>query len=105
LFYKVKVPYPIKYIGRNGYGWHVYIEDIDLKLKELGLLGMNSHTKFIPELYLHNDYNTRLELLRGLMDGDGCASSNGGSIYVTTSYQLCEDIKLLCRSLGIKCQE
>ena len=36
------------------------------------------------------------------MDSDGCAVSNGASVFVTTSKRLADDIILLCRSLGIK---
>ena len=100
-FYKEVLPYEIKYIGTKGYSWHIYIDNIDEKLKSLGLLFTNSHTKFIPKEYLINDYESRLELLKGLMDGDGCASKNGASIYITVSERLCNDILSLCRSLGI----
>ena len=103
-FYKTVIPYNIKYIGNKGYSWHIYIEDIDKKLESLQLLHKDSKIKFIPDLYLYNDSSTRLELLKGLMDGDGCAVKNGASVYITTSKQLSEDIKLLCRSLGIKCK-
>ena len=101
-FYKTIIPYEMKHVGNIGVAWHLYIDDIDKKLDELGLLHHDSSTKFIPELYLFNDYNTRLELLKGLMDGDGCAVSKGASIFITTSEQLSKDVTLLCRSLGIK---
>lgn len=104
VYYKNHIPYEMKYLGTKGYSYHLYIEDIDIKLSKLGLLHTNSRTKFIPSEYLNNDYNTRLELLMGLMDGDGHANPKGGSIYVTVSKQLAEDIMLLIRSLGIYCK-
>jgi hypothetical protein len=73
-----------------------------LILDDLGLLHCNSQTKFIPDLYLYNSREVRLELLKGLMDGDGCAAHKGACVYITTSEKLSEDIKTLCRSLGIK---
>ena len=100
-FYKTIVPYEIKHIGNKGYSWHIYIDDIDKKLDSLGLLHKNSQTKFIPDVYLYNDKNTRMELLRGLMDGDGCATKKGSNIYITISKKLAEDLILLCRSLGM----
>ena len=100
-FYKTIVPYEIKHIGNKGYSWHVYIDDIDKKLDSLGLFHKNSQTKFIPDVYLYNDKNTRMELLRGLMDGDGCATKKGSNIYITISKKLAEDLILLCRSLGM----
>lgn len=102
-FYKTKIPYETKYIGTKGYSWHIYIDNIDKKLEELNLLFTNSHTKFIPEVYLYNSYNVRMELLKGLMDGDGCAIKSQASVFVTVSKQLAKDIKTLCRGLGIKC--
>lgn len=104
-FYKTILPYKIKYIGNKGFTWHIYIDNIDKKLKSLGLLFCDSSTKFIPDVYLHNSYNTRLELLKGLMDGDGCAINRAGSVYVTTSKRLANDVMLLCRSLGFKVNE
>lgn len=101
-FYKKVIPYPIKYIGTKGFSWHLYIDDVDIILDNLGLLHKNSSEKFIPDIYLFNDTQTRLELLKGLMDGDGCACTNGASVFITTSKKLSEDIKLLCRGLGIK---
>lgn len=104
-FYKSVSPYVWKYIGNKGVSWHVFIDDIYSKLSSLGLIGCNSKTKFIPNLYLFNDYQTRLELLKGLMDGDGCAVHKGACVYVTASRQLADDVMLLCRSLGIKVTE
>lgn len=100
-FYKTIIPYEIKHIGNKGYSWHIYIDDIDKKLESLGLLHKNSQTKFIPDVYLYNDKNTRMELLRGLMDGDGCTTKKGSNIYITISKKLAEDLILLCRSLGM----
>lgn len=100
-FYKRVIPYEMRYVGTKGYSWHLYIDNIDKELEMLGLLHKDSHNKFIPDIYLHNDYNTRLELLKGLMDGDGCAT-DGASVFVTTSERLAQDIQLLCRSMGIK---
>lgn len=102
-FYKEVLPYQIKYIGTKGYSWHIYINNIDEILKSLGLLFCRSEDKFIPDIYLYNDYNTRLELLKGLMDGDGCANTNGAQILVTSSQQLKNTVMSLCRSLGLNC--
>lgn len=103
-FYKTVIPYQMKYIGTKGYSWHLYIDNIDIILDDLNLLHKNSQEKRIPIQYMYNDYNTRLELLKGLMDGDGCASKKGAQIYVTTSPALRDDVMSLCRSLGINCK-
>ena len=41
-------------------------------LDELGLTYKKAHEKFIPEVYLYGTVGERIELLRGLMDSDGC---------------------------------
>ena len=41
-------------------------------LDELGLTRKKAHEKFIPEVYLYGTVGERIELLRGLMDSDGC---------------------------------
>lgn len=102
-FYKTVIPYPVKYIGNKGCSWYVYIDDIDILLCNLGLLHHRSEDKFIPDIYKYNDYNTRMEMLKGLMDGDGCASTNGARVFVTSSVKLKDDIMSLCRSLGMNC--
>lgn len=102
-FYKTRIPYKLKHIGIKGYSYHLYIPGCKKIFKTLGLLESRSETKFIPNEYLFNSFNKRLELLKGLMDGDGHASKRGVSIYITTSKSLKEGILLLCRSLGINC--
>lgn len=68
------------------------------KLKMLGLLG----NKHIPVDYIQNDRDTRLQLLAGLIDTDGCLSSNGGkSIQIAQSNKkMVDQIEFLAKSLG-----
>lgn len=69
-------------------------------LRGLGLLGMHSHERFIPNSYLHASYPDRLMLARAMMDGDGSITKSGAVIYLTSSERLAEDFALLARSLG-----
>lgn len=70
------------------------------KYRALGLC-CKSIDKFIPEVYLHNSEEVRLELLRGLMDTDGCASENGDhTFFDTASERLRDDFVFLVKSLG-----
>lgn len=69
------------------------------ELREIGLYGTKSDTKFIPHEYLTSSRESRLELLAGLIDTDGYLS-NGTYDYITKSKNLCDDILFLCRSLG-----
>ena len=103
LFYQNNIPYEIKHIGTKGYSWHVCIPGCKSIMKKYNLYGTDSHTKFIPSEYLYSHRVQRMELLKGIMDGDGCASTNGASILITCSKGLAEDVLTLSRSLGIKC--
>lgn len=69
-------------------------------LKELDLLGKNSHTKFIPDIYKFGSVEQRLALLQGLMDTDGHPCKRSGVDFVTASKQLAEDVVFLVQSLG-----
>lgn len=70
-------------------------------LRQVGLYGKKSHEKFIPEEFLHSSASQRLELLRGLLDTDGHASSvSNTASFSTTSKELSDQVVYLCRSLG-----
>lgn len=86
-------------------------------LRSLKLAGKRSWEKFIPKIYMNSSRSQKIELLRGLMDTDGYATDpkktpgrnkqyncTCGSIeYCTTSQILAEQVQLLVRSLGGKC--
>jgi phosphate starvation-inducible protein PhoH and related proteins len=73
-------------------------------LRELGLAGTRSSTKFVPEDYLLNSPEVRLAVLQGLLDTDGGPVTQSRRTcrvqYATTSSRLREDVKFLVRSLG-----
>jgi phosphate starvation-inducible PhoH-like protein len=77
---------------------------VTVMLRELGLAGTHSNTKFVPEAYLHNDSAVRLALLQGLLDSDGGPVTQYGRTcriqYVTCSEALSDDVTYLVRSLG-----
>lgn len=103
-FYKTIIPYNIKYIGTKGFNWNLVIENCKKTFESLNLLHTRSETKFIPEIYLYNSREIRIELLKGLMDGDGHATKTGSAVYVTSSKRLSVDFMSLCRSLGFNCK-
>ncbi len=70
------------------------------RLKDLGVSKVNGGEPHIPAEYFTASYEQRLELLRGLMDTDGCWGSNGIAIFSTSNYRLAEDVAKLARSLG-----
>jgi phosphate starvation-inducible PhoH-like protein len=73
-------------------------------VRELGLAGSRSATKFVPQVYLHNSSDVRLSVLQGLLDTDGGPVSQRGRScrvqYCTTSPRLRDDVTFLARSLG-----
>ena len=69
-------------------------------LKSIGLLGVVSKTKFIPQSYLYSSLASRKALLQGLTDTDGHINDRGLFEFSTVSNQLAEDFANLCRGLG-----
>jgi phosphate starvation-inducible PhoH-like protein len=73
-------------------------------LRELGLAGTRSSTKFVPEVYLYNSASVRLAVLQGLLDTDGGPVTQRGRTcrvqYATSSARLRDDVVFLVRSLG-----
>ena len=73
-------------------------------LRDLGLAGTRSATKFVPRDYLLNAEHVRIALLQGLLDSDGGPVSQRGRScriqYTTCSERLRDDVALLVRSLG-----
>ena len=73
-------------------------------LRDLGLAGTRSGTKFVPEGYLHNSSEVRLAVLQGLLDTDGGPVTQRGRTcrvrYGTCSARLRDDVVFLVRSLG-----
>ncbi len=95
--------------AKGNYDYHFYTDNrIKTKefLKDVPELLNYSHDKYIPEIYMYNDLETRLELFRGLMDTDGCISYCDGRYNVTyssTSRKLLEQIRELILGLGFIC--
>jgi phosphate starvation-inducible PhoH-like protein len=77
---------------------------VTVALRDLGLCGTRSGTKFVPDCYLCNTAETRLGVLQGLLDTDGGPVMQQGRTcrvqYCTTSARLRDDVIYLARSLG-----
>lgn len=90
--------------GRGGHFSLMPKNSLTETLRELGLLGTRSSTKFIPEVYLFNEPGVRHALLQGLLDTDGGPVTQEGRTcriqYTTTSERLKDDVLFLVRSLG-----
>lgn len=79
-------------------------------MKENNISFCKSWEKFIPEEYLMGSVEQRLELLRGLLDTDGCIFKNNTSSksksrtqYYSTSEKMADQVRELVFSLGGTC--
>jgi hypothetical protein len=89
--------YAIK--GKSGAGEH-HTNHFLKALKKYDLI-LNKH---IPEIYMQSSIEDRLELLKGLMDTDGCVYSRGNCFeYCSKLPELANGVKSLAESLGFKC--
>jgi SNF2-related domain/Helicase conserved C-terminal domain/LAGLIDADG-like domain len=70
------------------------------ELRRLGLMDKGSAEKFIPDSYLCASIKDRKELLKGLLDTDGCCDKRGYVKFSTCSPQLARGVAELVRSLG-----
>jgi hypothetical protein len=100
--------YIIRRIPSSKYGFSIVrsnksVSPFHQLCKEIGIFGYRSHNKHIPEKYKYGSYEQKLELLKGLMDTDGCSSGNNVEFY-TISNKLSDDVLDLVRSLGFNCQ-
>jgi phosphate starvation-inducible PhoH-like protein len=79
-------------------------DPVTAMLRELGLAGATSKTRFVPESYLMNTAAVRTAVLQGLFDTDGCPVTRPDRTcrvqYTTCSEQLRDDVVFLVRSLG-----
>lgn len=86
----------------------IRINGLQGKIRDVGLFGIKAKDKFVPKNYIYNNSNIRLEILRGLMDTDGCCfinkkSKNSIHKFNTISQQLAKDVKEIVNSLGGLC--
>lgn len=97
----------VDYVLRNAAGRRggvIVTNPVTATLRELGLCGSRSGTKFVPKPYLRNSPGVRLAVLQGLLDTDGGPVTQVGRTcrvqYTTISPQLRDDVVFLVRSLG-----
>jgi phosphate starvation-inducible PhoH-like protein len=85
-------------------GGVIVANPVTAALRDLGLAGTRSSTKFVPGDYMYNTSAVRLALLQGLLDTDGGPVTQAGRScriqYSTSSERLRDDVVFLVRSLG-----
>jgi phosphate starvation-inducible PhoH-like protein len=91
--------------GSTGRGVNVAIVNpVTNAMRQLGLAGKKSKTKFVPEDYLFNSPEVRLAILQGLLDSDGGPVTQQGRTcriqFGTNSDRLRDDVIFLVQSLG-----
>ncbi len=73
-------------------------------LRHLGLGGVLSFNKFVPDIYLMASATERRELLAGLLDSDGTATDSWAE-FCSTSERLADAVVTLGLSLGYVCKK
>ena len=100
---KSEVDYVLRHIDGHR-GGVIVANPVTVALRQLGLAGTRSSTKFVPERYRHNSPEVRLGVLQGLLDSDGGPVVQHGRTcriqYSTCSARLRDDVVYLVRSLG-----
>lgn len=66
-------------------------------------LNVTCEYKFIPDEYKYGSVEQRLEIVKGLMDSDGCCTLGGQCEFTNSSLQLVKDLREILNSLGIRC--
>src|SRR5699024_9472558 len=88
----------------GGRGGVIVANPVTEVVRQLGLAGTTSATKFVPTAYLFNHQDVRLAVLQGLLDTDGGPVRQRGRTcriqYTTTSARLRDDVAFLVQSLG-----
>jgi phosphate starvation-inducible protein PhoH and related proteins len=88
--------------GRRG--GVIVANPVTVVMRELGLAGTRTATKFVPPQYLQNSVAVRRAVLQGLLDSDGGPVRQVGRTcriqYTTCSPRLRDDVVFLVRSLG-----
>jgi phosphate starvation-inducible protein PhoH and related proteins len=100
---KGEVDYVLRHTAGHR-GGVIVSNPVTVVLRDLGLAGTRSTTKFVPDVYLRNAAGVRLAVLQGLLDTDGGPVTQSGRTcriqYGTSSERLRDDVVFLVRSLG-----
>jgi superfamily II DNA or RNA helicase len=70
------------------------------ELRRLGLMKIPSEERFVPDHYKTGSVETRLNLLAGILDGNGHLHRTDFD-FISKSYRLANDVAFIARSLGL----
>jgi len=102
---------PFQEIERRGYslskakkfpkaGQRYHISGLKATLRDMGIGGLYSYERFVPDGFKFASCAQRRDLLGGLLDTDARIKTNGMLDFCSTSRRLIEDVAWLVRSLG-----
>lgn len=104
------IGYPVSQLkqAKSSYTWRFTNHDsarvVRDELDKMGLRGKKSGEKFIPDEYLYDSIENRIELLKGLLDTDGRVvishKKSRHYAFSTLNPHLAEQVRQLCLSLG-----
>ena len=100
-FTAIKNPANYSYTFKDKNGHQVKTDDFFAKVPSM--IDCHSRDKEIPEMYLVNDFESRLGLIQGLMDTDGSISDNGKRFnlrFTSTSKVLLQQVVKMLYSFG-----
>ena len=100
-----KCTYTWHFLSSEGATKFVRMRDFEVLLPNSKVFGYESLEKRVPEEYFLGSIEQRMELLRGLMDTDGCVHGSDGRVnvsFATNNKDLALDVQKLAASLGYR---
>ena len=79
-----------------------YVYGVKDSFRSLEVFRLDSHDRFVPEIYRCAGVSARRDILAGLLDTDGEVYQSGTIGFSSTSRRLIDDVVWLARSLGCK---
>jgi len=101
--YKFYFNKKIQFKGKNNI--NRYKDDFSQIIHNLGLVGTNAHTKFIPSILKLGTKKELFALISGLFNGDGWVDKTKGFIFCTASEDLFNDVKIILIKLELNFSE
>lgn len=101
IFNSLKLPF---YLAKDGLHYNVSSKTLGLFFEYVGFnLNHKAPTKVIPERLLEMSRENIIWMIRGMMDGDGCANFYDKTItYTSSSIELIKQLRILLLNFGVQ---
>lgn len=88
---------------RHSGAYDYRLPNMQSRMRELGLMGKDSYTKRVPDVFFSSSKDSICQFLAGLLDADGHINPHGGGSveYYSVSEDLMRDVSHLLMRLGI----